>query len=385
MYLSKQNLDNLKLYKYSSVDKSLVSRYILRPYWTWFLTLFPKSMAPNLITLSGLGFVLANVATLLYYDPMLRNGVPSWVYASWAVGLWLYQSFDSIDGMQARRTGQSSPLGEMFDHGCDAINTTLEVILTCATLNLHQSWWALVCQFATICNFYLTTWEEYHTGTLYLSAFSGPVEGILMVIGLHLISAVYGPEVWDTLIFEAIGMQDTVRVLPSWLSHMEFKHLFLYFGGLGLCFNIFGSSVHVIAARRKANLSLTPALSGLLPFFASSATTALFAYLNPTVVEDQCLPYMLFIGTLLAFSVGLLITAHVTHAPFPYFKPYFLLAPIACGILLDAHVGPYEAKSIVWLSLGLAIGVYGGFVVDVITDITHHLDIYCLSIKHKRE
>lgn len=29
---------------------------------------------------------------------------------------------DAIDGKQARRTGTSSPLGEFFDHGCDAIN-----------------------------------------------------------------------------------------------------------------------------------------------------------------------------------------------------------------------------------------------------------------------
>jgi phosphatidylglycerophosphate synthase len=33
-----------------------------------------------------------------------------------------YLNLDSIDGKQARRTGTSSPLGELFDHGCDAIN-----------------------------------------------------------------------------------------------------------------------------------------------------------------------------------------------------------------------------------------------------------------------
>ena len=26
---------------------------------------------------------------------------------------------------QARRTGMAGPLGEMFDHGCDAMNTTV--------------------------------------------------------------------------------------------------------------------------------------------------------------------------------------------------------------------------------------------------------------------
>ena len=38
-------------------------------------------------------------------------------------GLFVYQSLDAIDGKQARRTGSSSPLGELFDHGCDSIST----------------------------------------------------------------------------------------------------------------------------------------------------------------------------------------------------------------------------------------------------------------------
>lgn len=33
------------------------------------------------------------------------------------IGLFVYQSLDAIDGKQARRTGMSGPLGELFDHG----------------------------------------------------------------------------------------------------------------------------------------------------------------------------------------------------------------------------------------------------------------------------
>jgi ethanolaminephosphotransferase len=32
-----------------------------------------------------------------------------------------------VDGKQARRTNSSSPLGQLFDHGCDAINTNFFV------------------------------------------------------------------------------------------------------------------------------------------------------------------------------------------------------------------------------------------------------------------
>jgi hypothetical protein len=35
--------------------------------------------------------------------------------------LFAYQSLDAIDGKQARRTGSSGPLGELFDHGKKAL------------------------------------------------------------------------------------------------------------------------------------------------------------------------------------------------------------------------------------------------------------------------
>ena len=42
---------------------------------------------------------------------------PAWAYATFALGLFFYQTLDAIDGKQARRTKTASPLGELFDHG----------------------------------------------------------------------------------------------------------------------------------------------------------------------------------------------------------------------------------------------------------------------------
>ena len=50
---------------------------------------------------------------------------------------WPYnlQSLDAIDGKQARRTGTSSPLGELFDHGCDSLSTgSLDKISFCSSI-----------------------------------------------------------------------------------------------------------------------------------------------------------------------------------------------------------------------------------------------------------
>jgi phosphatidylglycerophosphate synthase len=50
---------------------------------------------------------------------------PQWSFALCALGLFVYQSLDAIDGKQARRTDSCSPLGELFDHGCDALSMGL--------------------------------------------------------------------------------------------------------------------------------------------------------------------------------------------------------------------------------------------------------------------
>lgn len=50
-----------------------------------------------------------------------------------------------VTGLQAnaiyrRRTRQSGPLGELFDHGVDAVNTSLEVLIFAASQNLGMGW-----------------------------------------------------------------------------------------------------------------------------------------------------------------------------------------------------------------------------------------------------
>jgi ethanolaminephosphotransferase len=46
VYIRQRNLQKLHEYKYSGVDKSLVSRHVLKPFYTKFVIhLFPMSMA----------------------------------------------------------------------------------------------------------------------------------------------------------------------------------------------------------------------------------------------------------------------------------------------------------------------------------------------------
>ena len=48
--------------------------------------------------------------------------LPSWFFILNAFCYFMYRMFDELDGKQARKTGNSSPLGLLFDHGCDAFS-----------------------------------------------------------------------------------------------------------------------------------------------------------------------------------------------------------------------------------------------------------------------
>ncbi|KAF8185705.1 cholinephosphotransferase [Pholiota molesta] len=401
-YIPKHSLENLKKYAYKGVDKSLVSRYVLNPFWTWFVTLWPLSVAPNTITLTGLLIVFVNFFTLLYYDPLYLTehddftSPPKWVYYTWAVGLFAYQSLDAIDGKQARRTGMAGPLGEMFDHGCDALNTTLEVILASRALGLGRSWWTVASQIATLANFYLTTWEEYHTGQLFLGHFSGPVEGILMIVTIYLISGYYGPTFWEQKIWTFTHLEHVP--LFARLPNLPLNEAFLVFGAVGLGFNIIYSYLNVLKATRAAKTSSLRPLLLLLPFLVSAALQVAWLshprYNNSYIIGSAAfVPFLCAWGLQFAHMVGRMILAHVTKGPFPMWDWVWLWSVAGA---LDANLPAFGMSPLiqtstrnttifVWITLGFSFLTYARFITLVIGDITNYLGIACFTVRKKDE
>jgi hypothetical protein len=48
------------------------------------------------------------------------------------IACWFCQTFDAVDGKQARRTNSSSPLGELFDHGNSLIFSCIDCVWDCS-------------------------------------------------------------------------------------------------------------------------------------------------------------------------------------------------------------------------------------------------------------
>ncbi|KAI9320064.1 CDP-alcohol phosphatidyltransferase-domain-containing protein [Dichotomocladium elegans] len=338
-YIPDEALPNLHRYKYGGVDKSFVSRYILSKYWNALVQLFPLWIAPNLITLLGLLCVVVNVSTLMYYAPDL-GPCPNWVYYTFGIGLFIYQSLDAIDGKQARRTGMSGPLGELFDHGCDALNTSLGVLTWASSTGLGQSWWTVMSLVASLGNFYLSTWEEYHTGILYLGYFSGPVEGVLMLVAIHMISGYYGPGFWSQRMVDVLPMVEWVEhPIRRMISGIQLNHILIIIGSAVLVFNIISALVNVIAVKyvptdySHEDRSIGKALLGLLPFVFIVGSICGWLYLWPSLVYEHLAFFILFTGLIFGHQVGIMITSHVAKLDFPYVNvPVFTLLVAGCAL-----------------------------------------------------
>jgi phosphatidylglycerophosphate synthase len=87
-----------------------------------------------LITLLGFMLMIFALALVIIYCPDLETPLPGAFYVVFSACAWIYSTFDNVDGKQARRTGTSSPLGELFDHGCDALNCWVMGLVQLATL-----------------------------------------------------------------------------------------------------------------------------------------------------------------------------------------------------------------------------------------------------------
>ena len=60
--------------------------------WNACVEFLPLWLAPNMVTLIGFFFIIANVVLLELVDPDLLGPKQSWVYYSYAAGVWAYST-----------------------------------------------------------------------------------------------------------------------------------------------------------------------------------------------------------------------------------------------------------------------------------------------------
>ncbi|KAL0476449.1 ethanolaminephosphotransferase [Acrasis kona] len=234
-------------YKFSVDNVSIGEKYILNPFWNFVTNnLYPEWLAPNTITL--MGFVcMVIVGVLLWIAYPMVTYYSLWILIVIPILMFLYQTLDGSDGKQARRTGSSSPLGEIFDHGVDAICLTIFILCLCATCGvtpLNKSPFYICSVLAVYWfGFFTAHWEHYHTGTFYMG-YIGPCDAQVAIILMFIIAffscliapgkyphgggvwtteMLYGITIGDALVF-IVGANAVGAVIKcSWSIYSHFK------------------------------------------------------------------------------------------------------------------------------------------------------------------
>jgi ethanolaminephosphotransferase len=146
------------------------------------INFIPMWLAPNTITLLGLCSTLSSLALSAYYSPHFDQTLPTWLYIYAGISIFIYQTLDNLDGRQARRTGSSSPLGLLFDHGVDALNCSIAAMLMAAVFQFGVTHQLFILWVMAVIPFVFATWEEYFTGQLILAEVNGPTDGLLLCV-----------------------------------------------------------------------------------------------------------------------------------------------------------------------------------------------------------
>ncbi|XP_017753858.1 PREDICTED: cholinephosphotransferase 1 isoform X2 [Eufriesea mexicana] len=305
--LSPGQLKRLNEHKYSCTTNSFLDGS-LQPWWNWLVSKIPLWLAPNLITIVGLIVNIATTLILIYYSPDAKTEAPRWACFLCALGLFIYQSLDAIDGKQARRTGTSTPLGELFDHGCDSISTVFIALSACIAVQLgyYPTWMFFQC-FCAMTLFYCAHWQTYVSGSLRFGKID-VTEAQFSIIMIHLISAVFGPKIWmmeipyiDGFMFKyLIGVVTIICALAN--LYCIFSVIFT--GGVG---------------KNGSTVAGTSVLSPIIPFsFVVVPAFIIYRKSAEHVYENHPALYILAFGMVAAKVTNRLVVAHMTKNEMQY-------------------------------------------------------------------
>lgn len=292
---------------------------------------------------------------------------------------------DNIDGKQARRTGTSSGLGELFDHGIDSLNCTLASLCETAAMGFGPSKTGAFTALVPTLPMFFSTWETYHTHTLYLGAFNGPTEGLMLACTAMIISGYYGPQVWEQKVADVMGY-------PEYLDDLTFRDLWVpviliafFTAHLPACV------YHVAKVRRRHNLPLAPIFLEWIPMIIFTAACAAWVGSPNSILlsENHLLVFCLTMSFVFGRLTTKIILHHLTKQSFPYWTVSML--PLIGGAVLAwlplfgfKPVAPAFERAYIYSYLLFASGQYFTWAVRVINRICEVLDINCLTIKQKK-
>ncbi|VDK42988.1 unnamed protein product [Anisakis simplex] len=363
--LKPAEMERLGNHKYSAVDVSWLDELCMKRFWDYLVTFYPLWLAPNLITLIGLIVNLITVLILSSFCYGANYPAPSWAYFQAALGLFIYQTLDATDGKQARRTGSSSPLGELFDHGCDSMTQVFVTLNLCYCLQLGQHRYLVfaVCVLS-VALFYCAHWSTYCTGRLKFSKYD-VTEAQMTVIAVLIVTSIFGTELWS---FKVFGVSLTIPVVGCSVVmiiwQMAGYMVVVFSGGIGKN----GSTV----ADTSVLFPLFPLLAVIVPFcmIYSKSTSGIY--------DEHITLFALCFGAVGAKATNRLVIAHMSRSELSLWD-WIYLSPILMMLnqYYDFYVNEY------YLLIAATIYAYASLILFstmICRQFCIYLNIYCFTL-----
>lgn len=161
---------------------------------------------------------IPHIMIVVLFGSDFEGEVPAWFLVALACLYFIYMVADNSDGKQARRTGTSSPLGMLLDHGMDSVTTVINNFIIQRTLQLGNCYVNIIGMLVTSIPFYFAVLEQYYTGELVLQVVNGVDDGSFIYIAICLLSALYGPSFW----------KQEIDIFGGKYQPIPLNHLFVY-------------------------------------------------------------------------------------------------------------------------------------------------------------
>jgi len=314
--LTDKQILGLKRHQYATDNDSVLDPY-LQPWWQWVVSLMPMWLAPNLITMSGLAVNLFFAFLLIYNSPNAKEEMSGWIPTLVAVGMFIYQTLDAIDGKQARRTGSSNALGELFDHGCDSIsNLVLSVAGACAMgLGYLNHYWLLsYCYLGTFL-FYIAHWQAYVTGRMRFGRIDA-TEAQFTMMAVMLFTGFCGTQAWGYQLFGFLSFRTVPLMVGTGLAILSLPQTInrILFCGAGK----HGSTV----AGSSVVSPIIPLMCVILPSFYIAAHS------KANILSNHPILFIVTYGVMASKATNKLIVAQMTRSDLDMFDTVFLTSAL---------------------------------------------------------
>eukprot|EP00795_Rhopilema_esculentum_P008613 gene8613-14625_t len=370
--LGKTQLQKLLEHKYSAQGTSIAEVY-LQPFWRYVVEFMPLWLAPNTITTLGLAVNIITSALIMYICPLAVGEICPSALICCCAGLLIYQTLDAIDGKQARRTGSSSPLGELFDHGCDSLSVVFVSLAMACTLNLGKyPHFLFFFFFNNSVIFYLAHWQTYVTGILVFGRVD-VTEVQILGCGAFILTAIFGVQLWS---YE-------VTILGANLSLAQLAVIFAALNSFYYMLNSFSKILAGGVGKNKSTVSDTSVLSPAIPLGIVLAC-AFYVYKHSELNLFQTAPCLvdLMYGITIAKLTCKLVIATMTKHPLEMIDSC-MLGPAALSFIIYFSLPVSEWHALLAVlafeCLNMAI-----FCTKVCVEISSFLGIDVFHIKEKK-